>query len=663
LRLPLLLIVTSRPGAHLTTAMTTHVVKIDLKGLDATSASSLVQEIAREEPLPAEIVRGIISRSDGVPLFLEELTMAALETASEAGHGELKSCRDFIGVPPSLQASLLARLDRVGPPKATAQSCAALGRTFSLELVASVTGEDRASVGVSLNSLVDQGLLLSHRIAGQGVFAFRHALVQDVAYGSLLRDQRREVHLRIAKAFETEWPEITEAQPEILAHHFTEAGSLEPAITYWLKAGKRAVDRSANVEAVDNLTRCLQLISLLPSSAARGRLELEALITLGPALMATKGYGAAECLENFRRAGELLSSASSSNEHMMVHWGIWNVHYGRAELTEALSAAQECLETATRYRIGEAMASRLMGQTLCTMGSFVDARLHLERAIALSRSGETDLRISADNHVTSLTYLSLTLWPLGHVDQAARAVATGLARARALGHVITTAIALHTRVVLGTYGGDPILASQHASEGLAFSTEHKLPSYTFWMHFNQGALVAQSGDPRRGIEIMNAALGAAPTRVKQQFRPRNLAHLAAAHYALNEADKALALIEEAFEIVHATNERQFEAELHRVRGEILLRSSHNDRGEAELQLALTVARRQHAQLWALRAAISLALFWQRNGKHIDARAVLEPIRGWFTEGSHLPDLVHADAVLGKGEFSSLISIHKLRTTL
>jgi predicted ATPase len=354
-------------------------------------------------------------------------------------------------------------------------------------------------------------------------------------------------------------------------------------------------------------------------------------------------------LETFRRASELLGTSNSATEHMMVRWGTWNVHYGRAELNQALQAAESCLATAARYRLGEALASRLMGQTLCTMGNFVDARRHLQSGISLGISGNhEDFRASADNHVTCLTYLSLTLWPMGRLDEAEAAATRGLVRARELGHVVTTAIALHTSVVLGTYGGEPALAAQHASEALAFAMKHRLANYAYWAHFNQGVLMAQSGDAQRGIEIMRAAAQAAPERVRQQFRPRSLAHMAAAHCAVGEADAAIPLIDEAFQIVEATNERQFEAELHRVRGEIFLKASQATEGEAELQAALTVARRQNAQLWALRAATSLAHHWLGEGRdHDEARRLLVPIRRKIHGGSHLPDLIRADALLGR----------------
>jgi len=649
-KLPVLFIITSRPGAHLAQIGTSGVETIALAPLDTRDASRLIGEIASGHALPTDILLEIVSRSDGIPLFLEELTLAALEAGSDRPRRSRQNSTgpSTVGVPQSLQASLLARLDKVGAAKATAQLCAALGRTFPFDLPAIASPEPDDALRTSLSRLVAEGLLLLPKIKGQEFVTFRHALVQDAAYGSLLRAQRQEVHLRIAQALEAEWPEYAETRPELLAHHFTEAGATEPAIAFWLKAGRRAVARSANIEAIDCLRHALGLLRDGPSSPERMRLEFEGLIALGPALMATRGYGAAECLETFQRAGELLGTSNSATEHMMVRWGTWNVHYGRAELDLALQAAEQCIATADQYRLGEALARRLMGQTLCTMGNFTDARRHLESGITLCLSGNhEDMRASADNHVTCLTYLSLTLWPMGRLEEAAEAATSGLVRARKLGHVVTTAIALHTGVVLGTYGGDPALAAQYASEALAFAMEHRLANYEYWARFNQGVLVAQSGDAHRGIEIMRSASKAAPERVRQQFRPRNLAHMAAAHCALGDIDAALSLIDEAFQIVEATNERQFEAELHRIRGETFLKAQQSTEGEMELHAALAVARRQSAQLWALRAATSLAEHWLEEGRDADeARRLLNPIQQKILGGSHLPDLMRADALLG-----------------
>ena len=462
--------------------------------------------------------------------------------------------------------------------------------------------------------------------------------MRDAAYESLLKSRRQQLHGQIARALEERFADIVASQPEIVARHFTEAGLVDPAIDYWLKAGHLALSRSANAEAVKHLGQGIELTQSQAPTGERLRKELDFYLALGPAMAATEGYATPETLRVFSRARDLLGDRGTPTEQMTVLWGVYLAHSMRGENIAAREVAYRCLALAAGHEHSGmlALANRFMGQTLWMMGAFVDARFHLDRTLDLCAANQETItsyrRFGADDEVSALSALSRTLLILGYPEQAAAVAGQALARARSMGLPFTTALALDGEALLGALGADPKRAAVHADEAMAHSIEHSLADYEQRARFIQGALLAQSGDPQHGIELMQSAIAAIERTNNVNRRTLYLGHSAAAHASLGQPEVSLDLLNEAIQTAEMADERFFEAELHRLRGKTLLTLGRNGEAEAELQRALTIAQQQHARWWELRAATSLALYWHDGGKYLEAYSLLQPVYSWFVEG-------------------------------
>ena len=462
--------------------------------------------------------------------------------------------------------------------------------------------------------------------------------MRDAAYESLLKSRRQQLHGQIARALEERFADIVASQPEIVARHFTEAGLVDPAIDYWLKAGHLALSRSANAEAVKHLGQGIELTQSQAPTGERLRKELDFYLALGPAMAATEGYATPETLRVFSRARDLLGDRGTSTEQMTVLWGVYLAHSMRGENIAAREVAHRCLALAAEHEHPGmlALANRFMGQTLWMMGAFVDARFHLDRTLDLCAANQETItsyrRFGADDEVSALSALSRTLLILGYPEQAAAVAGQALARARSMGLPFTTALALDGEALLGALGADLKRAAVHADEAMAHSIEHSLADYEQRARFIQGALLAQSGDPQHGIELMQSAIAAIERTKSVNRRTLYLGHSAAAHARLGQPEVGLDLLNEAIQTAEITDERFFEAELHHLRGKTLLTLGRNGEAEAELQRALTIAQQQQARWWELRAATSLALYWHDGGKYLEAYSLLQPVYSWFVEG-------------------------------
>lgn len=651
-RLPMLLLITFRPEFQPPWVGQAHVTMLTLGRLNNRDTAMLIRRTAGGEPLPDPIVNAIAKRADGIPLFIEELTKTFLESQALCEKGDNAAPRSPLAIPASLQASLMARLDRLAAGKEIAQIGAVLGREFSYELLAAVAARTDDQLRYSLSELVRAELVFKRGLPPKESYFFKHALVQDAAYHTLLRGRRKELHARVAKVIEGQFAETAEAHPEILAHHFAEAGLPDSAIDYWLKAGQRAVRRSANAEAVKHLTQGIELSALQPDALGRSRRDLALHLALGPAIRASKGAGAPETLAVFSRARELLSLSSTLPEQMAVLLGLFNAHYNRAELVAARDIAEHCLAIATEHRDAEALAlaNRIMGQALLTMGAFVEARRYLQHSIEIYGSAQqlgtfSGLLYGYSDRAATEAFLANTLWPLGYPEMALRTAAQALTRARASGHATMTAIALLGQAALGNLGGDPQGTAPYPDEMAAHCAQSGLTNYEHWARFNQGAQLVRRGEPHRGIEIMHDAIAAADAISARVFRPIHLGQLAVAHALIAERDVGLRLLDEAIQTAGSTGERSFEAELHRLRGELLLVAGNMGDGEVALERALNLAREQQARFWELRAAISLARHWRDQGRHAEVGNLLTPVYETFTEGSDLADLKEARSLL------------------
>jgi class 3 adenylate cyclase/tetratricopeptide (TPR) repeat protein len=642
--IPVLLLVTARSEFEPPWAGCRHFSNIALSPLDRRESGALVAHVAGDKPLPGEILDRIVDRTDGIPLFVEELTKTVLE-----GGYSLDRAVPQLEIPTSLHDSLMARLDRLSSVKDVAQIGAALGRQFSYELLAAVSPHNPEELQDALNKLTTAGLISCRGVPPWASITFKHALIQNAAYSTLLRSQRQELHARISSTLEERFPETVTAQPEILAHHYTQAGRLDTAIDYWLKAGERALRRSANVEAVAHLTQGIELARALLDSPERDHHELRLHLALGPAMRAINGHATEEVLAVYSRARELLNDSATIREQISVLYGLWIAHFTRWD-TATHQLAQEIIAVSERRHDIEAktLGNALMGNTHWGTGEFVAARSHLELSLNICDSGEKDSANSRTSHnhsVAVLSFLGVTLWPLGFLEQAADAAERALDRARRTGHVPLTAMALHNEAFLvASFGIDQHLIGIDPAEAEKYCHDHGVAAYEPWARFWQGVIVARD-NPRNGIARMREAMEAAEKIGANLFRSVQLGHLGTAYASLGQPETGIALLDRAIRIAKATRAGYFLAELHRFRGDLLGELGRDGEAEAELQRSLMVSREQRARLWELRAATSLAGRWLDKGRGAEARDLLAPVYRWFTEGHDTADLNTARLLL------------------
>lgn len=480
---------------------------------------------------------------------------------------------------------------------------------------------------------------------------FKHALIQDIAYSTLLRGARQSLHQRIGEAYEQRLPDLTATQPEIVARHFAEAGLPLPAIRYWREAGERALQRSANSEASAHLRAAIHLLTSLPGDNESKRKELDLQMALGSATRAIRGHASDETLMVYSRARELLDERVNAKDQISVLYGLWSVNVVRCEYLAGLDIARQSLEVAERHQEPEvsAFANRMMGLTLWATGRFAEAVPHLRRAVALYAPGQgnvTDLRYAQDHAVWAQMMLALNLWALGHSDQAANAATQSLEWAREIGHAMTTGFALAFGSVLHAFSNfDGSGSGAFAAQTLKYCLEHDLRAYQPWAQFYHGLYQFQLGDHIAGLEAMQAGMDKAEKINMNMVRALHLGYIGLARAAINEVDAALEKFEEAFVLVETTEERMFEAELYRMQSEVFLRKGSHVEAEEALSRALTIARDQQAHMFELRAATGLARLWIQQDRRREARDLLTQVSGWFTEGYDNADFQAAKLML------------------
>jgi class 3 adenylate cyclase/DNA-binding SARP family transcriptional activator len=647
--LPVLLIVTVRPELQPTWVGEPHVSMLPLNRLGRRDSAGIIAGVAKHRALPDAVVDQVLARADGVPLFIEELTSTLIESGvlreTDEGYA-LDGPLPELAIPTTLQASLVARLDRLASIKGVAQIGAAIGREFSHELIGAVSALGSIDLDVALERLTASGLIFRSGSPPIATYSFKHALVQDAAYATLVKNRRRLLHARIVTALEDRLPETAVSQPEILAHHCAEALLVEPAIGYWQKAGERALRGAAMTEAVQHLTHGMNLIPKLPAGPARDRKELGVCLALARATYSVKGP-CEETLRLFSRARDLLDESATLDERMSALTGLWRVESNRGRHVAARELARQSVAAVVHCQSDEmrGRANLSTGVTLCWMGMFAGARRCLEQAIdqyAVGRKLTTNVTLFGAGNAQSI--LGLTLWPLGYPEQALQASAHGLAIARESGHAAAVSIALVSAAQLEAAVACCSEAA-HVDEAVAHCAKH-YKAYEPWARFYSGILMSRRGDPRDGIEVMQAAKTAEREFGVKLGAGMRLGHLATAHASVGALDGSLDLLDQAIMMVEKTQERLFEAELHRRRGEVLLGLGMTGDGESALLRALVVARNQRARMWELRAATSLARLWDKRGRRAEARELLAPVYSWFTEGFDMRDLKEAKVLLG-----------------
>jgi tetratricopeptide (TPR) repeat protein len=561
----LLLLATARPRFVAPWPNHRYVTTLPLSRLDRTQGKALVESVAGGKGLPADVLDQILSRTDGVPLFIEELTKSVLESGllrERADRFELNGPILPLAIPSTLHASLLARLDRFPSAKAAAQIGAAIGREFSYGLIAAVAAMPERQLRSALNQLAAAELLFRHGQTPDERFQFKHALVQEAAYSSLLRSRREQLHGEIGRVVEQLFPDIVASEPEIVANHFTLAGLTDTAIQYWRKAGELALRRSAIVEAVNHLTRGIELIKLLPPSPERDRKELDLYLPLSPAMSAMKGFAAPETVRVMSRARALLGSSGSLAEQMSVLSGLYLVHYMNGpDFEKALGVAQQCLTLATGHKHTEAIAqaNRFIGQALWARGELVQARRHLEECIRLSGDANpNELRFSLSNNgLGALSFLALVLQLLGCFDESAAAVAQAL---KLSSDPLTRGQAIIADVLRLALGANPQRAIATAEDLLAHSLKYSLAYFEQWARFHQGALLAERGDPRNGIDVMNKAMSDAHNIGCDLFVPMHLGLLSVAQTQIGDLPGARRSLDDGIQAAAKSLERFYEPE-------------------------------------------------------------------------------------------------------
>jgi tetratricopeptide (TPR) repeat protein len=621
-----------------------HVTMLTLARLDRRDTAAMVANVAGNAALPPEIVEEIAERTDGVPLFVEELTKSLLESGAHGAAALSSVPHPALSVPATLHASLMARLDRLGAAaKDVAQAGAAIGREFSHGLVASITDLSEPQLREALDRLTNSGLLFLRGTPPDSSYIFKHALVRDAAYGALLRDRRQQLHARTATALEDRFPDIVLAQPELLARHCTEAGLTEKAVAYWLKAGQQALGRSALKEAVANLRKGLDLLAGFPDGPRRRQQELDLLIALRPAFGATKGWSSAEVGEALSRGRELAELLDRPEHLVSLTHGQFAFHYMRAEhgLAIVLGEQLERIGDARNDAAAQLLGRSSQGATRLLRGEFVAARAVLERCIGLADPHRAIQGV--DPYLMALAFLALTIAYLGYIDQARSRMDEALWEGRRLRHGLTLAHVLMQANYVDWVTRSPMT---HVEEALALSTEHGFGGYLGWAQAFRGRALIELGRAQEAITPIMLGLAELRAGGGVANTPMPLTWLAEAHAALDQPTETRSCLLEAARFVETSDERVSEAELlHRIPGDLLNATGRLREAERHYRQAIAVAERQSAKLLQLKASVSLARLWRDQGKRVEARELLGPIYRWFTEGFDAPDLKDARALL------------------
>jgi predicted ATPase/class 3 adenylate cyclase len=654
-RLPVLSIITFRPDFAPTWTGLPQVSALALTRLGRRDGAAMVERVVGAKSLPDEVSAEIVGKTDGVPLFVEELTKTVLESGllKDAGDRyELSGPLPPLAIPSTLHDSLLARLDRLAPVKEVAQIGAAIGREFSYALLAAVADRPEDQLQAALDQLVSSELVFQRGMPPEATYSFKHALVQDAAYGTLLKPRRQHLHARIAEVLEEQFPEAAEAQPELLAQHCTQAGLVGSAIEYWHKAGQLAIRRSTMAEAVTLLNKGLEALQGLPEGEERDRQELELQVTLGVALLAARGQPAVETGRAYARARDLAQRLGETQALFRALYGLNSHHTSRAEFVAGREVAATLLRRAYDQHdmAAQTLGHRSVGVTAISAGEFAVARTELERVLALYnpvKHRRLAFLYGQDPGPAVPAWLAWPLLAMGYPEQARSQHLEGLARAREMAHPNTLAQTLYCGCVVRQLSRDRLGVVELAEVLVPLATEQGFPYWLAMAIILRGWALSEAGETERGIAQIMRGLTAFRATAAQLWMPYFLGLLAEARGKANEPAEGLRLLAEALDRVERTGERWFEAELHRRRGELLLSLAEGERGEAEpcFHRSIAVGREQNAKLWELRASTSLARLWRDQGRRAEARDLLAPLYGWFTEGFETADLKDAKALL------------------
>ena len=647
---PLFVLITARPEFRPPWGMRSHHATISLAPLDRQQVRHMVGELAARQALPKEVIDGVTERSGGVPLFVEEVTRLLLERGEQGG---------IQAIPPTLQQSLMARLDRLGPAREVAQIGAVIGRNFSYPLLRALAGMEDAPLQMALERLAEADILLVQGLPPDADYRFKHALIQDAAYENLLKSRRQVLHRRVGETLRDKFAGTAAAEPELLAHHFTRAGFTEAAIEWWGKAGQRSLARSAMVEAAQQFMRALDQIGALPSTPALRHQRITLQVALITPLGHVKGYAAQETKAALEQARQMIEQAEALGEPLedplllfSILYGFWLANYIAFNGNVARELAEQFLALAEKQAapVPLMIGHRLMGTSLLFTGDIAESRAHFDQALPLYDPAEHRLpatRLGHDQRVTVLSNRSIALGMLGYPDAALADADHALKEGREIGHAAMLMYALYCASRTLLQRGDYAAANLLIDELLALADEKGALFWKAQGMCTKGLLSALTGKTSDAVQTITAGITALRSTGTTMSIPNFLSWLARAHADRGQFDDAWRCIGETMTTMETTKERMLEADIHRIAGEIALLSPEQDTAKAEayFERALAVARQQQAKSLELRAAMSMARLWRDQRKPQQARELLAPVYGWFTQGFDTLDLKEAKALL------------------
>jgi class 3 adenylate cyclase/tetratricopeptide (TPR) repeat protein len=653
------LLLTFRPEFVPTWAARSHVSHVSLARLNRDECQEMVERLTADKPLPVEVVRQIASKTDGVPLFVEELTKMVLEAPwleERDGRYVVAASRPLLSIPTTLRDSLAARLDQLGPHRDVAQIGSCLGREFSYELIRALVPGDDGRLGRSLHALVDAELLHQHGDGVHARYTFKHAMVRDAAYESLLKSRRQQYHHAIATILTGERFAATEgAEPELVAHHYTAAGMRAEAIPHWLRAGQGAAGRAAHAEAIQHYRTALALVATLPAERTRLQLELGLQVSLATSLASTQGYAAPDVETTYARALELCRELGEGADVFPILRGLSEFYMVRNDQLRARELAEDCVRIATEtdrpeHRIE---ADAVLGYALSYLGEFEPARRILERGLGVHQAhAAASLPFVAPQNpgISFLVILADVLFWLGYPDEALRRMREALALAETLQQPFDlTFVHIHSSL-FHQMRREPVEAERYARIGREIAAANGFGLWVSCANLNLGIAEAALGRPDVAIPMLERELVVWAAAGAESTRTYYLAGLAGACHVGGRLADAQRAVDEGIAIAERpSSEHMYEALLYWLRGEIRLSQSADAHAEAaaDFRRAIALAQRQRARSLELRATMALCRLLRRRGSREEARALLQPLYEWFTEGFDTPDLRDARALLAK----------------
>jgi class 3 adenylate cyclase/predicted ATPase len=667
----LLLVLTFRPEFTLPWKPHSHITQLTLNRLGKRQVEAMIEKVGMGKELSLEVIEQIHIKTDGVPLFVEELTKSVIESVESIGSiGSIGSPHRTslqLAIPATLQEALLARLDRLSTARQIAQLGATLGREFSYELLRAVAPVSATDLQTSLSKLVEAEILYQRGVGEHARYFFKHALIQDTAYQSLLKSTRQQYHQQIARVLENRFPDTKATQPELLAHHYTEANLIEQAIPYWQQAGQKSTQRSAHAEAISYLTKGLEMLKTLPDTPERTQQDLTLQIALGESLIVMKGFAAPEVEQAYTRAQEICRQVGETPQLFSVLEGLSSFYMVRTEYKTSHKLRSQCLTLAQRLQDPALLlrAHQELGGCLCMYGEFATALEHFDQAIALYNPQQHHLL--AFRKVYSQNLGAWAQLALGYSDQAQKRNHEALILARELPSPFERAYALFHTAIFHLYRREGPTAQELSEEAITLATELGFSMILAWATITRGWALAEQGEEEEGIAQMRQGLAALRSTGAELSRPVWLGAMAEACGKVGQVEEGLSLLVEALAAVDKTGECLSEVELHRLRGELTLQQENQKakgkrqkseipdpksqilepqlEAEACFLKAIEIAQRQQAKSWELRASTSLARLWQQQGKRVEAHKLLADVYNWFTEGLDTKDLQEAKALL------------------